>query len=78
MRRFNVLLLLQQAILLLACAVLVGIALYSKEQMNEAAGRTYVAKDVTADIIPPPMYLVEARLVVSRGIEGTLSAAETV
>ncbi len=77
MRRLNVLLLLQQVILLLACAVLVGIALYSKEQMNEAAGRTYVAKDVTADILPPPMYLVEARLVVSQGIEGTLSAAET-
>ncbi len=78
MRRLNVLLILQQAVLLLACAVLAGIAIYYKDQMNQAAGRTFVAKDVTADILPPPMYLVEARLVLSQGIEGTLTPAETV
>jgi methyl-accepting chemotaxis protein len=77
MRRLNVLMIMQQVILLLACAVLAGIAIYAKDQMNETAGRTYVAKDVTADILPPPMYLVEARLVVSEGLEGTLSPTET-
>jgi len=34
--------------------------------------RTFVAKDVTADILPPPMYLIELRLVLSQGIEGSM------
>ena len=36
----------------------------------------FVAKDVTADILPPPMYLIEARLVISQALEGTLPPAE--
>ena len=71
MRRLNVLMIMQQVVLLVACAILAGIAIFAKDLMNESAGRTYVAKDVTADILPPPMYLVEARLVVSQGIEGS-------
>lgn len=33
---------------------------------------TFVTKDVTADILPPPMYLIELRLVLSQGVKGTL------
>ena len=77
MRRLNVLMTMQQVVLLVACAILAGIAIFAKDLMNESAARTYVAKDVSADILPPPMYLVEARLVVSEGLEGTLSPAET-
>src|SRR5262245_30686838 len=31
-----------------------------------------VAKDVVADILPPPMYLIEVRLALSRAVEQTL------
>ena len=35
-----------------------------------------MAKDVGADILPPPMYLIEMRLLLSQAVEGTLPAAE--
>jgi methyl-accepting chemotaxis protein-1 (serine sensor receptor) len=35
-----------------------------------------VAKDVIADILPPPMYLIEVRLVLSMMMDGSLPAAD--
>ena len=46
-------------------------------QMDQAATRTFVAKDVVADVLPPPMYLIELRLVLSQGVEETLDAQAT-
>ena len=37
-----------------------------------AATKAFVAKDLIADILPPPLYLIELRLVLSQAIEGTL------
>jgi len=74
-------LLMQLAGALAAAAVLLGTALYSSHRLGNDAQRSFVAKDVTADILPPPMYLIELRLVLSQGIEGTLApkaAAEEV
>jgi hypothetical protein len=34
------------------------------------------ALDVVADILPPPMYLIELRLVLSQAVEGTLAPAK--
>jgi len=45
-------------------------------RMNDNATEVFVAKDVVADILPPPMYLIELRLILSQGIEGSLDAAE--
>jgi methyl-accepting chemotaxis protein len=42
--------------------------------LGERAAQVYVAKDVTADILPPPLYLIEARLVASQALEGYLDA----
>jgi methyl-accepting chemotaxis protein len=45
-------------------------------RMNENATEVFVAKDVVADILPPPMYLIELRLILSQGIEGSIDGAE--
>jgi methyl-accepting chemotaxis protein I, serine sensor receptor len=45
-------------------------------RMTEDAERAFVGKDVVADILPPPLYLIELRLVLSQAVEGTLPQAE--
>jgi len=49
----------------LSTLLVLGLALWGLSQVEESARRTFVAKDVVADILPPPMYLIEARLVLS-------------
>jgi methyl-accepting chemotaxis protein I, serine sensor receptor len=61
--------------LLAALAVLIQ-ALWSFSSLDGSARQAMVAKDVVADILPPPMYLIELRLVVSRAAEGTLTLDE--
>lgn len=59
-----------------ALAVTAAVGLISLWGTNQAAAdatRTFVAKDVTADILPPPLYLIEMRLVLSEAVEGTLT-----
>jgi methyl-accepting chemotaxis protein len=53
-------------------AIVGAISLWGASQAGDAATRTFVAKDVTADILPPPMYLIEMRLVLSQAIKGTI------
>ena len=57
---------------LTATAMVGFISLWGANQAGDAAAQTFVAKDVTADILPPPMYLIELRLVLSEAVEGTL------
>ena len=66
--------------LLLACSIgttlcLGATTLWSARQLDASTQRALVAKDVTADILPPPMYLIEARLVLSQLIEGSMPLA---
>lgn len=49
-----------------------GISWWGHEQGTATATQTFVAKDVTADILPPPMYLIEMRLVISQAAEGSM------
>jgi len=52
-----------------------GVALqghWAQGRMNQSATEVFVSKDVVADILPPPMYLIELRLVLSQAVEGTL------
>lgn len=57
----------------MAAAVTIGaLSYWGSTQSGIAATQVFVAKDVTADILPPPMYLVEMRLVLSQAIEGTM------
>ena len=59
-----------------AASLLTALALWSAERGRSAAEQAFVAKDVTADILPPPMYLIELRLVLSQALEGTLPVAK--
>ena len=43
---------------------------------DDTARRVFVAKDVVADILPPPMYLIEMRLVLSQGVEQSMPPKE--
>ena len=57
---------------LAAVAVTGALSLWGARQAESDAQRTFVAKDVTADILPPPMYLIETRLLLSQAIEKTM------
>jgi methyl-accepting chemotaxis protein len=58
-----------------AAALLTGTSLVGDHLSQQATQRALVAKDVTADVLPPPMYLIEMRLVLSAALDGTLTAA---
>ena len=63
--------------LLIAVAVLsalcVGaLSFWGASASEKATAKAFVAKDLTADILPPPLYLIEMRLVLSQAIEGTM------
>jgi methyl-accepting chemotaxis protein len=59
-----------------AAGLLAGVSLWEVRQSEAAVERAFVAKDVTADILPPPMYLIELRLVLSQTMEGTMSVEQ--
>ena len=56
-----------------ACALT---GLWSESRLSQASQRAFVAKDVVADILPPPMYLIEMRLLLSQALEGRLDATQ--
>jgi methyl-accepting chemotaxis protein len=60
---------------MLASGVLTGISMWGMQDTNESAQRALVSKDVTADILPPPLYLIELRLVLSQAVEGSMPLA---
>ena len=49
------------------------VSVWGAMHAERAANQTFVAKDLTADILPPPLYLIEMRLVLSQAAEGTLA-----
>jgi methyl-accepting chemotaxis protein I, serine sensor receptor len=58
-------------------ALVVAIQAYvAKNLMSDRADEVFVSKDVVADILPPPMYLIELRLVLSQAVEGSMPATE--
>jgi hypothetical protein len=46
--------------------------------LNIAALKVHAAKDVVADILPPPMHWIEIRLVLSLMLEGSLLPADAI
>ena len=56
----------------LTCAL---VGWWSSAKLTELSQRVFVSKDVVADILPPPLYLIEMRLVVSRMFEKSLEPA---
>jgi methyl-accepting chemotaxis protein len=62
----------------LASGVLTGVSLWGSQSTAGLAQRALVSKDVTADILPPPLYLIELRLVLSQAVEGSMPLATAV
>jgi len=56
--------------------VVTGLGVHQLSRLDEAAREVFVAKDVVADILPPPMYLIEMRLVLSQGVEQSMAPQE--
>jgi methyl-accepting chemotaxis protein len=78
MKSIKSVLLLFLAVFVVALLVLHGSARWSSHRMQAQARQVFVAKDVTADVLPPPLYLIEARLVLSQALEGTLAPAAAI
>jgi len=71
--RRQMLLALVSGLAVLACAA-VGLGVTGS--LTRHSEKAFVAKDVVADILPPPMYLIELRLLLSQAAEGGLPAAD--
>ena len=76
MRSLRFLLISQLVMGLAATVLLTSSAIVTKQAVTHEAGRALQAKDVTADVLPPPLYLIELRLVLSQGVEGSMPAAQ--
>lgn len=61
-------------VMVLICA---AVGLFAASRLTDLAERVFVTKDVVADILPPPMYLIEANLAVALMLDKVKSAAET-
>jgi methyl-accepting chemotaxis protein len=60
------------AVALLSALCIGAMSFWGASASGKAANQTFVSKDLTADILPPPLYLIEMRLVLSQAIEGTM------
>lgn len=58
----------------LVVCICVGVGLAMTRSLARSSETAFVAKDVVADILPPPMYLIEMRLVLSQAMEGSVPA----
>lgn len=56
--------------------ILAGVGIYTSYQVSKSSELTFTAKDVTADILLPPMYLIEIRLILSSALEGIITPQE--
>ena len=61
---------------ILAALCLLLQALSTIGHLDQASAAAGDGKDLVADVLPPPMYLIELRLVLSQAVEGTLPAAQ--
>ncbi|MBG6081095.1 methyl-accepting chemotaxis protein [Rubrivivax gelatinosus] len=67
---------------LLACVALGAVVmlgallLWGNRHLADDSHAVFESKDIVADILPPPLYLVDARLTMSRALEGSLPVAQ--
>jgi len=60
-------------VMVLICAL---VGLFASSRLTDLAERVFVSKDVVADILPPPMYLIEVQLAVAEMVDKTRSVEE--
>ena len=61
---------------LLAVAVSSAVGLWAAGRLTALSEDVARTKDVVADVLPPPLYLIESRLVMSQALEGLMSAPD--
>jgi methyl-accepting chemotaxis protein len=61
---------------LLTVLLCVATGVFSASQLTRISEDVGLSKDAVADILPPPMYLIEMRLVLSQLVEGSVPAAQ--
>jgi methyl-accepting chemotaxis protein len=61
---------------LVGCLALTGVAKVGNAVEERVIAETLAAKDLMADVLPPPLYLVELRLVLGMAADGTMPAAQ--
>ncbi|MCU0758690.1 MAG: response regulator [Steroidobacteraceae bacterium] len=76
MKSFRALILSLAAGSVLVATYLSLTSLRALETLDEQAGKVFAAKDLTADILPPPLYLIELRLLASQAVERFVTVAE--
>ncbi|MBK1613260.1 chemotaxis protein [Rubrivivax gelatinosus] len=59
-----------------AVVVLGALLLWTDRFLSANSHTVFESKDIVADILPPPLYLVDARLTMSRALEGSLPVAQ--
>lgn len=59
-----------------ACVLVASIAHWGGSQVSRSTQAALLAKDLTADVMPPPLFLVELRLALSMAVEGSLPPGE--
>ena len=62
------------AMCVLAVAGCAAVGMWASARLTTLSEQVFVSKDVVADILPPPLYLIELRLVLSQMVEGSLPA----
>jgi methyl-accepting chemotaxis protein len=60
----------------LAVATAAAVGLWAASQITQLGDKVIESKDMVADVLPPPLYLIEARLVVSQALEGLMTPAD--
>ena len=60
---------------IVVAALLTAMSMLGERYADADAQSAFVAKDVSADVLPPPMYLIELRLVLSQAAEGSMDPA---
>jgi len=64
------------AVSLLALVVSSSVGLWAAARLTTLSGDVFATKDVVADVLPPPLFLIEMRLVISQMFEKTMTPAE--
>jgi methyl-accepting chemotaxis protein I, serine sensor receptor len=59
-----------------AVVLLSSLVMWSGQRLKDTSQQVFDSKDLVADILPPPLYLVGARLTLSRVLEGTVSVED--
>ena len=61
---------------LIAVVTASTVGLWAASRLTTLSGEVIQTKDVVADVLPPPLYLIESRLIVSQALEGMLAPGE--